>query len=70
MGAAMKDPEVRLIVIEHPLVMIIAVVLITMGFSKHKKKEADKSKFKTIALFYGIALLLVLSRIPWSQWFN
>ena len=70
MGAAMKDPKIRLIVIEHPLIMILAVILITVGFSKHKKKSTDKDKFKTIALYYGIALIFVLSRIPWSQWFS
>ena len=68
MGAAMKEPEIRLFVIEHPLMMILAIVLITMGFSKHKKQNTDKGKFKTVALYYGIALVFVLSRIPWSQW--
>jgi heme A synthase len=70
MGAAMKDADVRLFIIEHPLMMILAIVLITIGFSKHKKKTSDKSKFKTIALYYGIALLFVLSRIPWNHWFQ
>jgi len=70
MGEAMKNSELRKILIEHPLVGIIAITLITIGFSKHKKKTTDIAKFKTIAVFYGIALLLVLSRIPWSQWFS
>ena len=70
MGAAMKQPEIRLFVIEHPLMMILAIVLITMGFSKHKKQTTDKGKFKTVALYYGIALVFVLSRIPWSQWLS
>lgn len=70
MGAAMKDPEIRLVVIEHPLMMILAVILITVGFSKHKNKSTDKAKFKTIALYYGVALVFVLSRIPWGQWFS
>ncbi len=70
MGAAMKEPEIRLFVIEHPLMMILAIVLITMGFSKHKKQTTDMGKFKTVALYYGIALVFVLSRIPWSQWLS
>ena len=68
MGAAMKEPTIRLFVVEHPLMMILAITLITMGFSKHKKQNTDKGKFKTIALYYGLGLLFVLSRIPWSQW--
>jgi len=70
MGASMKDTDIRLFVIEHPLMMILAIVLITIGFSKHKKKTTDKSKFNTIAIYYGIALLFILSRIPWNQWFQ
>jgi len=70
MGATMKDSGLRLYIIEHPLMMVLAVILITIGFSKHKKQKDDKGKFKTIAIFYGLALLFVLSRIPWSHWFT
>ena len=70
MGAVMKEPEIRLAIVEHPLMMILAIVAITVGFSKHKKQSTDKGKFKTIALYYGVALLFVLSRIPWSKWLS
>ena len=68
MGEVMKDSVHRLYLIEHPLINIIAVVLITIGYSKHKKKLTSASKFKMIAIFYTIALVLFLSRIPWSTW--
>lgn len=68
-GAVMKDSTTRLLAIEHPLMMIIAIVLITIGWSKHKKKTEDAAKFKTFSIFYGLALLVILSRIPWSNWF-
>ncbi len=67
-AAVMGNSGARLLAIEHPLMMIIAIALITIGWSKHKKKTEDVAKFKTFALFYGLALLLILSRIPWSQW--
>ena len=70
MGTAMKDSHLRLLTVEHPLIMIIAAILITIGFTKHKKREKATSKFKTIAIYYGIALLLMLSRLPWEQWFE
>ncbi|WP_196894994.1 hypothetical protein [Aureivirga marina] len=69
MGAVMKNSEARNAVVEHPITMLIAIALITIGFSKHKKKAEDKSKFKTIMIFYGIALLLILAKIPWKLWF-
>ncbi len=64
----MKDSAIRLTSLEHPLINIIAIVLITMGWSKHKKATDSNSKFKSIALFYGVGLLFILSRIPWSLW--
>ena len=66
----MKDAALRLTSLEHPLTNIIAIILITIGWSKHKKAETNTAKFKSIAVFYGIGLLLILSRIPWSLWFK
>ncbi len=68
MGNAMKNAELRLFTVEHPLIMIISIALITIGWSKHKKATDDKAKYKSFIIFYGIAFLLILSRIPWSQW--
>ena len=66
----MKTKEIRLLALEHPVMMIIAITLITIGWSKHKKTTTSIAKFKTFAIFYGLALLLILSRIPWTNWFN
>ncbi|GAA3632846.1 hypothetical protein [Flavivirga jejuensis] len=67
-GKVMSNSLARLYLVEHPLINIIAVALITIGYSKHKKKLTSKAKLKTIAVFYTIALALFLSRIPWSSW--
>ena len=64
----MGDAASRLLAIEHPVMMILATIFITIGWSKHKKKTEDDKKFKTFAIFYGIGLLLILSKIPWNQW--
>ncbi|HET8885761.1 MAG TPA: hypothetical protein VFM70_05340 [Salinimicrobium sp.] len=68
MGGVMKDATLRLYLVEHPLIMLISIILITIGYSKHKKKLTSKPKFKTLSIFYTIALILVLSRIPWVKW--
>lgn len=65
----MKDAAARLTSLEHPLVNIIAIVLITVGWSKHKKATTSTGKFRSIAIFYGLGLLFILSRIPWNLWF-
>lgn len=64
----MKDAAIRLTSLEHPLINIIAIVLITIGWSKHKKLTTSESKFKIFSVFYGLGLLLILSRIPWKMW--
>ncbi|WP_299759430.1 hypothetical protein [uncultured Pontibacter sp.] len=68
-GEAMGDSVSRLYILEHPLTMIIAVILITVGYSRAKRQIGTDSKgFKSIAIFYGIGLLLILLRIPWNAW--
>ena len=64
----MKIADLRLYLVEHPLINIIAIVLITIGYSKHKKKLTSTPKFKTILIFYALALICLLSRIPWDVW--
>jgi hypothetical protein len=70
MGAVMKNSETRQLAIEHPLMMLMSITLVTIGFSKHKNKTTDKSKYLTLIWFYGIALLIVLAGIPWHYWFE
>ncbi len=69
-GEVMKNALARLYLVEHPLVNIIAVALITIGYSKHKKKLTSKFKLKTLAIYYTLALVLLLSRIPWNDWLS
>ena len=64
----MSDKAIRLTSLEHPLINIIALVLITIGWSKHKKEESNNGKFKKIAIFYTIGLILLLAMIPWENW--
>lgn len=65
----MSDKALRLTSLEHPLINIIAITLITIGWSKHKKATSSEAKFKGFTIFYGLGLILILSRIPWSLWF-
>jgi hypothetical protein len=66
----MKNPALRLTSLEHPLINIIAIILITVGWSRHKKLTTSNGKFKSFAIFYSIGLALILSRLPWKMWLN
>jgi len=70
LGMGGMNAAARLLAVEHPFINIIALILITIGWSRHKKFVEGKKKFKSIAIFYGLGLVLILSRIPWGQWFN
>ncbi|HWS59959.1 MAG TPA: hypothetical protein VN182_03430 [Flavobacterium sp.] len=68
-GFSMSDSALRLTSMEHPLMNVLGIVLMTVGWVKHKKLTTNESKFKTVSIYYGLGLLLILSRIPWGLWF-
>ena len=59
----MGDALYRYWKVEHISMMIIAIILITVGNAKSKKVDAAVSKHKTIAIFFGIALVLVVAAV-------
>ena len=67
-GENMGDSISRLYFLEHPIMMILAIVFITIGFSKAKRANNDLAKHKTVMIFYGLGLIFALSRIPWNVW--
>lgn len=69
-AANMKVSSSRFYFLEHPLMMILAAVLITIGYSKSKKIIDDQKANRTVVIFYTIALILILSRVPMpiSSW--
>lgn len=48
---------------EHISMMIIAIVLITIGNSKSKKLTESIAKHRTISVFFGLALILIIVTI-------
>ena len=61
----MQNPLLRFYGMEHLAGMLLAIILITIGYSKAKRKENDADKFKVIRLFYSIGLIIILLSIPW-----
>lgn len=69
-GGAMADATARLTALEHPLINILAIVLISVGYIRSKKLESSTAKFRSIYMMYAIGLVLILSRIPWGNWLS
>ena len=65
MDGVMKDGNLRFFAIEHLIGMIIAIVLIHIGYSYAKRDLPDNVKHKRTLIYYVLALLVILAFIPW-----
>ncbi len=64
-GAAMGVTAQRFFAMEHALLMIVAVVLAHVGRARIRRAPDDESRYRQAALFFGLALLVILVAIPW-----
>ena len=65
-GDTMKDATTRYWTVEHIAMMIFAIVLITVGHSKSKKLVLPERKHRIIAIYYLLALLVIVLAIVQS----
>ena len=61
----MKDRLLRFFTLEHPTTMFIAVILVNIALSIAKRNTHEKARFAAPAILLIVALLLILSAIPW-----
>lgn len=61
----MGDASLRFFAVEHALVMLIAIVLVTLGRKKAERFEIPGMKHKLIFRYYLIGLALIFIAIPW-----
>lgn len=61
----MADSTRRFYTLEHPIAMILATVLVTIGRKKAEGAEGTPDKFRNIIKWYTISLILILLSIPW-----
>jgi membrane protein DedA with SNARE-associated domain len=61
----MKDSLLRFFLVEHISLMMIAVVLVTIGYVKSDRATDEFKKYKLVVIYFSIALLLILAAIPW-----
>jgi membrane protein DedA with SNARE-associated domain len=61
----MKDKTFRFFWLEHPLSMLIAIALITLGYGMARKPVSDQVKYQKAFRYFLIALILILLVTPW-----
>ena len=64
--ASVHQREFRFFGMEHSLMMLTAIVIITIGSVKAKRGRTDTEKFKTMAVWFSIGLFIILTSIPWA----
>lgn len=64
MESPMGVSEARLYIVEHPLMMFTAVILVTIANAKLKKSETVQLS----SIIFLVIALLCFYMIPWTQW--
>jgi hypothetical protein len=64
-GESMKDGYQRFFKMEHPVLMILAIVMITLGHGMAKKSVDDTAKYQKAFRYFLAALILILIGVPW-----
>ncbi|GAA4464536.1 hypothetical protein GCM10023093_15070 [Nemorincola caseinilytica] len=65
-GKAVHDRQIRFFGMEHSLMMLVGITILTIGSAKAKRKTTDNEKHRTVAIWYTVALLVILSSVPWA----
>ncbi len=61
----MHNPKLRFFVIEHPIGMLIAIIMVHIGRIYAKKNIPDVVKHRRTLLFFGLSLLIIFVSLPW-----
>jgi hypothetical protein len=72
---SMKNAMSRFFLVEHTTMMILAIIIISVGYIMAKKVAPEKKAFSRIFWAYLVGLILILASIPWpfmgygTSWF-
>ena len=62
---AVKHFDLKFFGLIHIVLMTVAIFVITIGSSLAKRQISDTEKFKTMTVYFAVALLIILMAIPW-----
>jgi len=69
MGAAMRDAPTRYFLVEHPVIMLAAIVVAHVGAVQVRKATTDPERFQRASIWFGLALAAIAGFIPWARAF-
>ena len=65
MAATMRNAPLRFFAVEHAFGMIVAIALVHVGRAKIGRASDPARQHKLAAIFFGIAIVVILLSIPW-----
>lgn len=65
MGGAMRDSVLRFYAVEHLFGMLVALAFVHVGRAKSRRASVARAKHRATAVYFGLALAVVLLTIPW-----
>ena len=65
-GEAMGDAQLRQFLIEHPVLNLLAIGALHMGWIRASKAAGDRGRRVRVLLFIAVAAALVVWSVPWS----
>ena len=60
LSVAMSNPLLRFYLVEHPILMLVALALAHIGRSRSRKAATDAGKHKAAFIFYLLSLLFIV----------
>lgn len=66
-GGSMGNTDLRFYAMEHALMMVIAVAIAHIAAVRIRRASTDDAKHRTAAIWYTIALIVLLAAIPWQR---
>jgi len=67
MGASMKDAATRRTLVEHPTLMVVAVIAATVTSVLVRKANGSDAKAKKALVGTPVTLVLVAAMLPWNR---
>jgi len=66
-NSTMDDATTRFYAVEHPAMMLLAIVFAHIGRAVSKKGATDVIKFRRGLIWFGLSLICMLVRMPWQN---
>jgi hypothetical protein len=67
LGDAMSDAPIRYFLLEHPLIMLIAIAAAHIGAVQVRRATTDAERFQRASLLYGLSFAALAGFIPWAR---